>query len=72
MKCPVCKFIRLLHVHDFINGSIDFKQAGIQTSRVSDASDDCHFLTADNMGIQTIAFDLMFYSGNIFVRGIWL
>ena len=72
MKGAVGKLIRFLYMHDFVNGSVYFKKTCIQAGRISDTPDDSHLLSTDNVSIQTVSFDLMFNTGNIFVRGIWL
>ena len=43
-----------------------------RSAPISDTPDNGHLLSADNVGIQTVSFDLMLNSGNILVRGIWL
>ena len=66
VKCAVCQFVRLLHMHDFIDRTIYLKKAGIDQRSVTDTSDDSHLGTTNYMGVKPSVFYQIFNTRDIF------
>ena len=62
MEGPVCKFIRLLYVHDLVDAAVDLEQSRIDQSRVSDTADDRHLRTAHHVRVQSAVLYKVFYA----------
>ena len=71
VKCTVCQFVRLLHMHNLIHRTVHFKKTGVDERSVSDTSDNCHFCTAHNVGVQASGLDKILYAGYIFFCCMW-
>lgn len=66
MKRAVGKFVRFLNMHNFIYGTVNFKESWVDQRCISDTSDDRHLCTADDVCVESPVFDHIFYTCNSF------